>query len=120
MNTKERSAVIVLAGILLGIMILCFFSISASAGETGFSHRTDSAETAFKAGVKDVLGEFGMRNAGVTMTKVTYDGINVSYSVSIRVSSYTNFNQMEKGKMLERLETLNLEVANSEVVFSFS
>jgi len=118
--TKERSIVIILAGVLLGILILCFFSVNASAGEPCFSKKTDAAESEFKTSVKDVLGEYGIRTAGVTMTKVSYDGVNITYKVQIHISSYKSFSETEKDKLLKDLQGLNIEVDNSEVKFSFS
>lgn len=119
MKTKEKSVVIILAGVLLGLMLILFWGTKASAGETGFSRRTDAAESAYRMEVKDVLGDYGMRNAGVTMTKTTYDGVNINYSVMIHISSY-NINKSEKEKLVSELNALTIDVDNAGVCFSFS
>lgn len=118
--TKERSVVLIIAGILLGILILCFFSVNASAGEHGFSQKTDSAETEFRASVKEVLGEYGVGSAGITMSKVSYDGVNITYKVQIHISSYKSVSNEEKDKLLTDLQALNIAVSHAEVKYSFS
>lgn len=119
MRTREKSVVIILAGILLGVMLILFWGTKASADEPGFSARTDAAESSYRMEVKDVLGDYGMRNAGVTMTKTTYDGVNINYSVMIHISSY-NINKCEKERLISDLNSLEISVENAGVSFSFS
>lgn len=120
MRVNERSVVIILVGILLGILIFSFCCINASADEKGFSKNSKVAEQEYKKDIKSVLGEFHVSNAGVTMSKELHDGVNVTYSVVIHISAYKNFDNVEKEQLLYELGMLEIDVDNAKVNFSFS
>lgn len=120
MKVNERSIVVVLAGILLGLLIFTFCAINASADEKGFSKKSQSVEQEYKTEIRNVLGKHHIGNAGVTMSKELRDGVNVNYLVEIHISSYKNLNKSEKEQLLNELSMLEINLENASVNFSFS
>lgn len=120
MRVNERSLVVILAGILLGLLIFSFCCINASADEKGFAKNSQSAESEYKSEIKSVLVNHHIGNAGVTISKELHGGVNVVYSVEIHISAYKNFDKAEKEQLLHELGMLEIGVENARVDFSFS
>ena len=107
----------------LGILCLSFLllNIKVSARESVFNKRTNSAEVEFRSEIKQVLKDCGIKNAGVTMTKITEDGVNIDYNISINLPPYKKLTTEEQKKLEENLSGIEFkEGKSSSVSFSFS
>lgn len=110
--------------LILAIVITVSFGtvlyISSYAKTEVFSEKTDAAETQFRGAVKEILKSAGAKNAGITMTKTCDSNSFVDYSVVISLPEYISLNTFEKGKLLDSLYGLNIDVKDASVSFSFS
>ena len=107
----------------LGILCLSFLllHIKVSARESVFNKRTNSAEVEFRSEIKQVLKDCGIKNAGVTMTKITEDGVNIDYNISINLPSYKKLTTEEQKELEETLLGIKLNGGEtSSISFSFS
>ena len=118
---KEKEAKICLYGLLalaVLVILLITVSIKAQAERKYFDDSTSTAEAAYRSELKDVLGEFGARNAGITMTKQSTDGTNFQYCVNVHLPEYIG--ETEKEIIARNLETVSIDVEKACVKFSFS
>ncbi len=121
MKVTEKNVTGLIAGFIVLVLILCiFFRIKAVAKENYFSTDTDFCETRYRQEIKEVLNEAGAKNAGITMTKVSFDGRKLKYNVNINLPKYINLNNQEKENLLDSLYDIEMQVENSSVTFSFS
>ncbi len=122
MKITERNllGIVVLA---LGILCITFLMlhIKVSARESVFSKRTNPAEIEYRNEIRQVLKEHGIKNAGVTMTKITEDGVSIDYNISINLPSYKKLTTEEQKELEETLLGIKLNGGEtSSISFSFS
>ncbi len=122
MKITERNllGIVVLA---LGILCITFLllHIKVSARESVFNKRSNTAEIEFRNEIKQVLKDYGIKNAGVTMTKITEDGVSIDYNISINLPSYKKLTTEEQKELEETLLGIKLNGGEtSSISFSFS
>ncbi len=122
MKITERNLIGIVV-LTLGILCFTFFllHIKVSARESVFNKRTNTAEIEFRNEIKRVLKENGIKNAGISMTKITEDGVNIDYNISINLPSYKKLTTEEQRKLEETLLGIKLNGGeSSSISFSFS
>jgi len=119
MRTKNRSLLIPVACMVAFIIILFTCRLQVFAKQTSFSTATDSIEKTYRMALSSALKGAGIKNAGISMTKLTTDGVNVKYKVEIYLPSYMDLNSSEEAKLLESLSAIELGIDNATVSFSF-
>jgi hypothetical protein len=122
MKITERN-LLGIAVLALGILCITFLMlhIKVSARESVFNKRSNTAEIEFRNEIKQVLKDYGIKNAGVTMTKITEDGVSIDYNISINLPSYKKLTTEEQQKLEENLSGIEFkEGKSSSVSFSFS
>ncbi len=95
-------------------------SANGSAKENNVLESSQKIEVQYRNIIRDTLKDAGMKNPGITMTKETVDGINVSYTVEIYVPAYKHYTEMEKEEILKSLYEIELDVYGASVTFSFA
>lgn len=119
MRAKNRFLFIPVAFFIAFIIIFLTCRLDVFARQSAFSRSTDIAETAYRADLSKTLKSAGIKNAGITMTKLTTDGSNVRYKVDIYLPSYIKLNNAEEAQLLERLSSVEFDVDNAAVSFNF-
>lgn len=119
MRARNKSIIIPVAFLVALIIIFFTCRIQVFAKQSTFSTMTDSRESSYRAAVSSTLKSMGIKNAGISMTKLTTDGVNVKYKVEIYLPSYIDMNNSEEAKLLATLSAINLGVDNATVSFSF-
>lgn len=107
-----------LANIFLAVLVVVFicsiFSVNATGkNKTFFSESSKEAEAEYLHEVKAVLAEYYMPNAGVMLTKVSQDGINIEYSLKIHTGA------VNSEEMIRELNSLKPDVACATVNLIF-
>lgn len=121
MKTGERNLTIIIIVTIIGLLTFTgIFRIKAVAKETYFTEATDTAETDYREAVKDVLTEYGAKNAGITMTKTSGDGYTYNYKVAINLPTYINLDEAKEQELTQALSEIALDIENASVTFSFS
>lgn len=118
---KEKEAKICLYGIMaFAVLVIILVSVRIKVRSEGvyFDDSTSKVEAAYRGELKDILGEFGACNAGITMTKQSADGVVYKYCVNVHLPEYIG--EAEKELIADSLETVVLDVESSFVSFSFS
>ncbi len=116
MRTKSK---VYILGFIFLVFIICYFShVKAVARESYFSIETDGAEIEFRKEIKEVLKNYGAKNAGITMTKTCEDGHHLDYEVKINLPGYISAadEKLAKGEIMK----LCLMVPDSDVTFFFA
>lgn len=106
---KKELIIYVVLAILAIICIGGLFALKAEGDASYFSESNIEAETEYVENLKEVLSEYHMPNAGITLNRISEDGTFIEYTVMIHTG---NKNSEE---MIDRLESLSLAVANSSV-----
>lgn len=120
MKVSERKIIIVLVTVLFVILAGAMFSIKSSAKENDVLKSSQKLETKYRNEIRNVLQDAGMKNPGITMTKETVDGVNISYEVVIYVPAYKHYTKMEKEEIIKTLKEIDFGVCNALVTFSFA
>ena len=81
--------------------------------------QTALRECEYRKEIRSLLMDRGFTNPGITMTRVTA-GKESTYTVSIYVPSYLHLSDADMQVLLAYLESIDLSVDNSEVIFTFT
>lgn len=120
MMTRERKILLALVTVLLIILTATTLSIRSNAKENDVLKASQKIEADYRNEIRDSLKEAGMKNPGITMTKITDDGVNVTYNVVIYVPAYKHYTEMEKEEIIRTLNDIEIGVYNASVTFSFA
>ena len=110
-RTKMKKEIIlyVVVAILAILLIGGLFSVKAEGKRSYFSEKDIPAEQEYIGRVKEVLSEYHINNASITLNKISEDGTYTEYTVKI----HTGINNSEE--MIEKLEGLSPEVEGATV-----
>ncbi len=120
MKTSERKLLIILATALFVILAGAMFSIKSSAQDNDILKASQKIEASYRNEIRNILQDAGMKNPGITMTKETVDGVNISYKIVIYVPAYKHYTEMEKEEILRTLNEIEIGVCNASVTFSLA
>lgn len=100
--------------IIIAVLMLLFLGSIFSVRTYGkdkeyFSESSLEAEKEYIQQVKEILSEYGLPHAGITLTKVSEDGINVEYTTKIHTG--TKYSE----EMTSEIEGVTLKVDRSAV-----
>lgn len=110
-NIKKENVVYGVFSIALLLLFFMIFSIKSEGSEKQFfSDDTKKAETEYVSELRSVLCDMHFNNAGVTLTKISEDGLNVQYTASIHLSR-----AIDEDELLKALYSVDIDVENSEV-----
>jgi len=90
------------------------FKLNAEGRNDYFSEDTGCYESEYISEVKEVLSEYYMSKAGITLTKISQDGTSIEYTVEIHTG------RENSKEMMARIRRLSPKTPNSSVRVVFS
>ena len=111
---------LVLLTLLILVLTVNLSRIKAVAGCGNILRESDEAEAVYRQELRDVLKEYGAKNAGINLSKGTADGETLEIDVCICLPSYIDFDDTETEDFLNALYAIDFGAENASVEFSFS
>ncbi len=104
---------------ILTVLIFTFgigglFSIKTRGAQDYFSDDDINVDKQYISEIKDILGEYYMRDSGITLTKISEDGSFTEYKVEIHTG------RTNSAEMIERIRALSPNKANCSACVVFS
>lgn len=92
------------------VLVITIFSVKSYGNDQMNLQSHVAEEKAYRTQLKSVLANYSEANAGITMTKVSLDGIHVEYTVSIHAK--------EDEKLQKALKDVELGIENATVTIN--
>ena len=115
-NKKTGLALLIL--VFAVVMIFGLFTLHSLAESHSPFEATDEQELTYRKELKAVLKDLKASTAGINLSKRCNDGRTLEYEVVINLPDY--FNTEEEEYIRERLEAVDLGIADATVTLSFS
>ncbi|MCR5279017.1 MAG: hypothetical protein K6E19_06210 [Lachnospiraceae bacterium] len=121
MKTRERSLfkALILAFLLITVLFM-IFKLRAEAKERFFSEERFACENEYKAEVREILLQHGIKNAGINITATSLNGVHYDYEILIHLPSYINLDAERERALTGAITELGpvTEFSSSQIIFS--
>lgn len=121
MRSRSRSIKLTIIILFAAIFFVFYFChIQAVAAESEAKRVTKQLEAQFEHELSEVLKDAGLKNAGITMTKLTDDGVNYKYKISIYLPKYFDRSGNAMKELSGKLNSVDSHIDGASVSFYFS